>query len=292
MSRTLTITDIIVVSIGLVILFFWFILYITGRKHWRLFAGLDNEDYPLKELYFVGYALTDMLHFSYHTKNDRTTRKYLQILYGSKYVEYYVRAIYAQRVTMALTILTFGLPIYCFTQNILYVILIAAAAAAAYYYYGTTLPNKIQKRSDRMMSEFSEVVSKLALLVNAGMTSHEAWEDVAASGKGEIYSEMQASVENMRNGMAEIDAIYLFGQQCMVPQIKKFSSTLITSIKNGPEDLAQMLRQQSKEVWAEKQQIMRRQGEVANSKLLLPIMLTFVGVLIMVIVPIFSGMGM
>ena len=36
---------------------------------------------------------------------------------------------------------------------------------------------------------------------------------------------------------------------------------------------------------------MRRQGEAANAKLLLPIVLTFVGILIMVIVPIFSSMG-
>ena len=291
MSRTLTITDIIVVSIGLVILFFWFILYIMGRKQWRLFAGLDKEDYPLKELYFVGYAFTEMLHFSYHSKNDRMTRKYLQVLYGSKYVEYYVRAIYSQRVTMALTILLFGLPIYCLTQSLLLVIFVIAAAGLAYYYYGTTLPDKIQKRSDRMISEFSEVVSKLALLVNAGMTLHEAWEGVAVSGKGEIYSEMQTSVENMRNGMAEVDAIFTFGQQCMVPQIKKFSSTIITSLQRGPDDLAQMLLQQSKEVWAMKQQIMRRQGEVANSKLLFPIVITFIGVLIMVIVPIFSSIG-
>ena len=142
-----------------------------------------------------------------------------------------------------------------------------------------------------MMNDFSEVVSKLALLVNAGMTLHEAWGEVAVSGKGEIYQEMQASVENMRNGMAEEDAVILFGQQCMVPQIKKFASTIITSLKRGPEDLAQMLTQQSKEVWALKQQIMRRQGEAANAKLLLPIVLTFVGILIMVIVPIFSSMG-
>ena len=98
-------------------------------------------------------------------------------------------------------------------------------------------------------------------------------------------------MENMRNGMAEEDAVILFGQQCMVPQIKKFASTIITSLKRGPEDLAQMLTQQSKEVWALKQQIMRRQGEAANAKLLLPIVLTFVGILIMVIVPIFSSMG-
>ncbi len=291
MSRTLTLTDIIVVSAGVLVLLFWFILYFKGKKNWKLFIGLDPVDYPLKELYFVGYAFTEMLHFSYHGKSDRRIRKYLYILYGQKYVDYYIRAIYSQKVTMALTILTFALPIYCFTQQLILVGFVIVAAGVAYYYYGTTLPEKIQKRSDEMMSDFSEVISKLALLVNAGMTLHEAWEDVARSGEGEIYKEMQASVENMRNGMAEVDAIFTFGQQCMVPEIKKFASTIITSFKRGQDDLQQMLMQQSKEVWEEKQQIMRRKGEIANSKLLIPIVLTFIGILIMVIVPIFSSMG-
>ena len=291
MSKSLSMLDIVVILVGLLILAFWFFLYIKGRKNWKLFASLDQVDYPLKELYFVGYALTEMLHISYHGKGDRTTRKYLYILYGPKYVEYYIRAIYAQKATMSLTILTFGLPVYCFTQQPLLLAFIVVAAAVAYYYYGTTLPDKIQKRSDQMMGEFSEVVSKLALLVNAGMTLHEAWLEVAGSGKGEIYREMQVSVENMRNGTSEEDSIIMFGQQCMVPQIKKFASTVITSLKRGPEDLAQMLMQQSKEVWAMKQQIMRRRGEAANAELLLPIVLTFIGILIMVIVPIFSSMG-
>ena len=104
-----------------------------------------------------------------------------------------------------------------------------------------------------------------------------------------FYAEMiDARIED---GMSEEDAIIFFGQQCMVPQIKKFASTIITSLKRGPEDLAQMLMQQSKEVWAMKQQIMRRRGEAANAKLLFPIVLTFIGILIMVIVPIFSNMG-
>ena len=37
MSRTLTLTDIIVVSAGVLVLLFWFILYFKGKKNWKLF---------------------------------------------------------------------------------------------------------------------------------------------------------------------------------------------------------------------------------------------------------------
>ena len=52
-----------------------------------------------------------------------------------------------------------------------------------------------------------------------------------------------------------------------------------------------MLTLQSKEVWNTKQQLMRRKGELANNKLLLPILIVFIGILIMVVVPIFAGIG-
>ncbi len=51
------------------------------------------------------------------------------------------------------------------------------------------------------------------------------------------------------------------------------------------------MARQSKEVWDLKRQLVRRQGEMANNKLMMPIFLTFIGILIMVIVPIFSNMG-
>ena len=38
-----------------------------------------------------------------------------------------------------------------------------------------------------MISEFSDVVSKLALLVNSGMILREAWERTAFSKEGIIY---------------------------------------------------------------------------------------------------------
>ena len=59
----------------------------------------------------------------------------------------------------------------------------------------------------------------------------------------------------------------------------------------GNRELAAMLQQQSKEVWEQRKQDVRRQGEKAAGKLMLPIVIMFIGILIMVIVPIFTNLG-
>lgn len=283
--------DVILIVVGLLILFLWIALYFLGKKNEDLFLTLDDEDFPMKELYFVGYAIVERSNIDFKSEKQQKIRKNLGILYGKKYIDFYIRAIYSQRFTMALTIMCFALPAYCFTESVLIFIGLLVAGVAAFFYYGTTLEEKIQKRQNQMLEEFSDMVSKLALLVNAGMILHDAWAKVAEAGDSQLYQEMQRSVEEMKNGVPETDALFVFGTRCMMPEIKKFSSTLIQGIEKGNSELASMLTAQSKEVWALKQQLMRRKGEVANSKLLIPMLLVFIGILIMVVVPIFSGLG-
>ena len=134
-------------------------------------------------------------------------------------------------------------------------------------------------------------MSKLALLTNAGLILKEAWEVIAFEGEGVIYSEMQRAVEEMKNGVSDVDAIYSFGTRCMLPEIKKFTSTILQGITKGNRELSMMLQEQSKEVWQMKKQLVRREGEKASSKLLIPICIMFVGVLIMILVPIFTNLG-
>lgn len=287
----LSLLDLVMLIIGILFLGIWYLFYIKGMKYKELFVNLEDEDYPAKEIYGIGYAFADTLKLTFRGKKDKVLRKQIGILYEPKYVEYYIRVIYAQRITMALTVLCFAVPAYFALDSIVVFVMVIAAAAFVFFYYGGVVPQNVQKRSDEMLSDFSDVVSKLALLVNAGMILREAWEKVAYSGERTLYKEMQKSVVEMRNGISEIDALYLFGQRCTSQEIKKFSSTLIQGMVKGNSELALMLTEQSKEVWNLKMQQVRRKGELANSKLLIPIFIVFIGILIVVVVPIFSNLG-
>ena len=287
----LTLTQMIMMAIGLVLLFLWIFFYIKGYRDAKLFEVLEEKEYPLKEIYFVGYAVMGAIRYSYKSKADRKLRKEIEILYGEKYADYYIRVIYAQKVTMAFTLLALAIPLYLAANDMTVMGIMVMFAVVAYYYFGTVTEKKILARSEELLGDFSEVVSKLALLTNAGMIMREAWEVVAVTGESTIYVEMQHSVDEMNNGVSEIDAFYRFGVRCIIPEIKKFTSTIVQGMVKGNSELAGMLRQQSSEVWAAKRQNVRRQGEKASGKLLIPMMIMFIGILIMVLVPIFFNIG-
>ena len=287
----ITLADIIIFSIGLTLLIVWLAMYVKGKKNEQLFQGLDPSDYPMGDTYFVGYAMTEVLKLNYKNKESRELRKKLSVLYEPKYTDYYIRVIRSMQYTMALTIACLAAPIYFVSGSVALFVMLLAGSVGVYYYYGVSMNEKLKAREEQILSDFSEVVSKLALLVNSGMILNEAWQRVAYSGDRTIYQEMRRSVEEMQNGESTVVTLYNFGQRCMLPEIKKFSTTLIQGVTQGNKELAGMLTLQSKEVWEMKKQLVRRQGELANNKLLLPMCVTFIGILIMVMVPIFANLG-
>lgn len=285
------ISDIVVLGIGLVLLILWLGLYFSGKQYAQMFEQLNPKDFPMGDTYFVGYALTLRLKLEYKNKACRKLRKQLGVLYEPKYTDYYLRVVYSMRFTMALTVACFAAPLYFLTDSMLIFVLLLAGSGGVYYYYGAAMEQLIEKRADEVLADFSEVVSKLALLVNSGMIVSEAWARVSGSGDRTLYREMRRSVEEMSNGKSFTDALYLFAQRSLLPEVKKFASTLIQGVSQGNTELAPMLIQQSKEIWELKKQMVRRKGELANNKLLIPMCLTFIGILIMIMVPIFTNLG-
>lgn len=286
-----TLTNIIIFAIGAVFLAMWLILFIKGLKNASLFEVLNEKEYPLKDIYFVGYEALNAVKYTYRSKNDRKLRKEISILYGEKYADYYLRVIHSQQLTMALSLMALSFAVYGLANDILALVVVMMFAFLAYYYFGTVTGNKILSRSEEMMSDFSEVISKLALLTNAGMIFREAWEEVAYTGERALYREMQTSIDEMNNGFAEVDALFRFGTRCVVPEIKKFTSTVVQGIIEGNRELSIMLQNQSREVWNLRRQTIRRQGEKASGKLMIPILIMFIGILVMILIPIFSNLG-
>ena len=283
--------DWIVMGAGAASLLIWLILFIVGLKHNSLFAVLNENEYPLKEIYGLGYSVLEMFKYSYKSKSDRKLRQQLDVLYGEKYSEYYLRVIHAQQITLSLSVLVLAFAFYGLSSEPLACAIGIVFAALAYYYFGTVTAKKILKRSNELLHDFSEVVSKLALLTNAGMILREAWVEVAYAGEGTIYKEMQVAVDEMNNGVAEVDAVYNFGTRCIIPEVKKFTSTIIQGMTKGNSELTAMMQLQSKEVWQMKKQLVRRESEKAASKLLIPICIMFIGILIMILIPIFTNLG-
>lgn len=289
--RFLSMQDIIIMVIGCIFLVMWLILFLQSGKNNSFFESLTEKEYPLKELYSMGYTLMEKTAYQYKSRFDRRLRTNLSILYEAKYVEYYLRVVYSQAITYGTIVFLLGFILYGLSRDIVILFVCIMLAGLAVYYYLTLAEKKIQKRSEELLSDFSEIVSKLALLINAGMIMREAWNEVAYGRDGIIYEEMRLACVDMENGVSEMESIRRFGVRCIVPEIKKFAATIIQGIEKGNRELAVMLQLQSEEVWGMKQQKVRRQGAKANTKLMIPMFIMFIGVLIMIVIPIFTNLG-
>ena len=287
----ISVTDIVIMAIGIVSMAAWFIIFLKSNQYNEMFEGLDENEYPLVQMYSTGYAVMEMIHYTYKSKFDRKLRSMLSILYEEKYVEYYLRLTYAQAISLAMLAFLASFVVYGLTQELGILLVFLVLSGLCVYYFLTLSEGKIAKRSEELLSDFSEVVSKLALLTNAGMIMREAWTETAYTNEQTIYAEMQRACMEMNNGVSEVEAIRRFGLRCMIPEIKKFSTTIIQGLEKGNSELCTMLRTQSDEVWAMKQQMIRRKGAQANTKLMLPMFIMFVGILIMIVIPIFANIG-
>lgn len=285
---------IILLSIGTVLSILFIILLFAGSKYDYMLESLSGDAFPLKTIYSVGLAWQDSKIGKLRGRSGEMLRKDSNLYYSKNYSEYYARIIWAQVISFAHASLAI-----CFVlagvltdmTNFLGLIGVVTCVLFVYYFF-TFTGEKIKTRTSECEKEFPNSISKLALIVNAGVILRESWEMVAYGNKGTLYEMMQSSCEQMNNGTSEIDAIYEFGQRTNSDDIKKFTSALIQSIERGGGDLPQFLANQSSELWATRRQVMLQKGEKAASALLMPIALMFLGVMIIVIAAAMQSFGL
>ena len=73
----------------------------------------------------------------------------------------------------------------------------------------------------------------------------DAWTEVAYASNDEFYLEMQKVVDDLNNGIGETQAYTDFGIRCVIPEVKKFASTIIQGIQKGNKELSKNLQEQS-----------------------------------------------
>lgn len=272
-----------------------FIIFLLKSKQYDDYTStLDDKEFPIKDIYGVGFLLAEKLKIDYKTKFANDLRQQVVILYGEKYSEFYIRVLYAQKFSICWLILVASGIFACLAQGSDSLVIFGLGlvlVGVMYYYFNTMAASKIKKKSAIYLKDFPNVVSTIALLVNAGMMLREAWAEVAYSSAGDLYDQMQRVSEDMENGMSESDALYAFSLRCATPEIKKFTSFIVQGLEKGNKDLAFSLKNQSDELWEMKKQRVLQQGDLAASKLLIPIMVMFIGILVIVMGPIMTNIG-
>ncbi len=268
--------------IGTLLAILLIIKLIKAGRFDEMIEGLEG-DYPLKDFYGIGFSWNKNKLFSLRGNLKENLMDQARLLYDPRYAEYYAMVTWAQTLTFIHISLCFGFLLGGMLDFTFFSVVGIVCAAFFGYYFFTKMKNVLQSRRTECIVELPEIVSTMALLMNSGMVLKEIWRIIANSKEGEVYRLMRESCVDMDNGMSEKDAIYKFGILSNTPEIKKFTSVLIQGIDKGSKDLTEILAAQSVEMLELKKQIMLQKGEAAASKLLIPTVMIFGGILIIVI---------
>lgn len=169
------------------------------------------------------------------------------------------------------------------------------AAFSVYFLKDGDLKKEKKKRNNQMCLVYPEIVSKLSIYLEAGMTIRKAWEKVCADyemrkldGKRNYaYEEMQIAGQEMKSGIPETFAYERFGKRCGIQLYSKFSALLTQNLKKGSTKLGPLLKEESRLAFEERKNAARKAGEEAGTKLLLPMMMMLCVVMLMILLPAF-----
>lgn len=257
-----------------------------GKQYGYMVESLDGGEYFLKELYVVGFSLNDGKIFKLRGKMERNLKKQAKLLWGDRYYEYYANLAWAQFLSLTLLVVSVGFSLSGFlkTEQIPILLILVLLFVAAFWNLSLSrMKEKVQQRREACEAEFPNMVSKLALLINSGMVLREAWRVTAYGKEGTLYALMKQACEDMENGESDVGAIYKFGVTSDSASIKKFTSAMIQGMQKGNSELADFMVSQTSELWAHKRQMALQQGEVAAGKLIIPLGITFAGIIMIIV---------
>ena len=174
---------------------------------------------------------------------------------------------------------------------VLFIVCFVGMALIGYLPYDET--NRIiSDRSEQIERQFPRAMSKMTLLVTAGLEVSHAWKLTCSAEEGTLYEEMRRVLKGLDNNEPPSMVYQEFMDHCNNKFVTKFASTILNNRTKGNAEIALRFRELNSECWSERKHGARRMAEVVQSKLFIPTILMFVGILILVVVPVLSGFNM
>lgn len=174
------------------------------------------------------------------------------------------------------------------------------AAVAVFFFQDRDLHDLVEKKKREERRTYPEILQKLTLYLQAGLTVRAAFCRVAEDyererAKGgrrlEAYEEMLIATREIRMGIPERTAYEGFGKRTGLREYVRLSTFLLQNLKKGSTTLLGQLKEEAQEAEELRMQNARKLSEEAATKLLLPMVLLLVIVMVMIMVPAFSNAG-
>ncbi|MBQ5660496.1 MAG: type II secretion system F family protein [Lachnospiraceae bacterium] len=151
-------------------------------------------------------------------------------------------------------------------------------------------------RREQLLVDYPELVSKLIVLMRAGMTTHSALDLISSDYvrrrektgiKRYAYEELLITCREIRNGMPQDKVYERLGKRCGLVPYMRLGGLLTQNLKRGSSHLFDSLNQEAREAFEERKRRAKKTGEEAGTRMLMPMMLLLVTTIVIVLYPAF-----
>lgn len=152
------------------------------------------------------------------------------------------------------------------------------------------------ERRKQMLLDYPDIISKLTILLQAGMSVRRALEKIVEDYMQQektryAYEEMKLTVNEIRTGALEGIAYAEFGRRCDVKEYLKLGTMLEQNVKSGTKGLLNMLETEVYIAFDNKKNEALKCAAEADTKLLFPMIVMLMIVLVIIMTPALMSFG-
>ena len=161
-----------------------------------------------------------------------------------------------------------------------------------------------ERRDQRLLADYPQMLSQMALLLGAGMTVSHAWERMVISYENRcaehggklleipVYEEMRITYHQMKDGLGERLAYEQFGDRIGLQVYRRLATLLVQNLRKGTAGLSKLLEKEMQNAYDAQESDAKKRGEELQTKLLLPMMLMLGLVIVIIMIPAIISFGM
>ena len=161
-----------------------------------------------------------------------------------------------------------------------------------------------ENRDAKLLAEYPQMLSQMALLLGAGMTVSRAWERIVVSYENRcnaqsaaeqeipVYEEMRITYHQIRDGIGERLAYEQFGERIQLQVYRRLATLLVQNLRKGTAGLSRLLEKEMQDAFDVQENLAKKQGEELQTKLLLPMMLMLGLVIVIIMIPAIANFQM
>ena len=179
-------------------------------------------------------------------------------------------------------------------SSLILMILMLFAGGLCFVLKDKELQKKIDERNAQMLLDYPRFVSQIVLYLGAGMTLRTVFAKLSEEylGKKEkgakarfMYEELVRSTREMGTGKSEAEILESFGKRCSGQEYARLCALLSQNQKKGNSELLRLLQEESSKAFENRMNLVRKRGEEAGTKLLLPMTLMLLIVMVVIMIP-------